>query len=91
MADAPFEVEIKSTGKVFTVPEGKSILNVLNENGVYVASSCEDGICGTCVTGVVSGEPEHRDEFLTDVERAANNQINVCISRSKSPKLVLDL
>jgi vanillate O-demethylase ferredoxin subunit len=92
MADnTPFEVEVKSTGKTFKIPADKSILQVLNENGVYVASSCEDGVCGTCVTGVVSGTPEHRDDFQSDDEKAANNQINVCVSRAKSPKLVLDL
>jgi vanillate O-demethylase ferredoxin subunit len=90
-ANTPFDVELKSSGKSFTVPADKSILQVLNENGVYVASSCEDGICGTCVTGVISGTPDHRDEFQSDEEKAANNQINVCVSRAKTPKLVLDL
>lgn len=91
MSNSPFEVELKKSGKTFSVPADKSILQVLNENGVYVASSCEDGICGTCVTPVLAGTPDHRDEFQSDDEKAANDQINICVSRSKSDKLVLDI
>jgi len=53
--------------------------------------SCEEGVCGTCLCTVVEGECDHRDVYLTDDERAANDQILVCCSRAKSPKLVLDI
>ena len=77
MADnSPFEIELKKSGKTFTVPADKSILDVLSENGVYVDSSCQDGICGTCVTKVVAGECDHRDEFQTDEEKASNTQMH---------------
>ncbi len=91
MSNSPFEVELRKSGKTLGVPADKTILQVLNENGVYVATSCEDGICGTCVTPVLAGTPDHRDDYQSDAEKAANDQINVCVSRSKSDKLVLDL
>ncbi|MDT4873253.1 Carnitine monooxygenase reductase subunit [compost metagenome] len=53
--------------------------------------SCEAGVCGSCLTRVLEGTPEHRDTFLTDAERAANDQFTPCCSRSTSPTLVLDL
>lgn len=91
MADSAFTVELKKSGKSFEIPADKTILAVLNENGVYVPTSCEDGICGTCLTGVIEGTPDHRDDSQTDAEKAANTHINVCVSRAKSAKLVLDL
>ncbi|MEX2320790.1 MAG: 2Fe-2S iron-sulfur cluster binding domain-containing protein [Saccharospirillum sp.] len=54
-------------------------------------TSCEQGICGTCLTKVLEGTPEHRDRYLDDDEHAANDQMTVCCSRSKTPLLVLDL
>jgi vanillate O-demethylase ferredoxin subunit len=56
-----------------------------------VPVSCEQGVCGTCACTVLEGEPDHRDAYLTDEERAANDQIMVCCSRSRSARLVLDL
>lgn len=84
-----FEVEIASTGAVFAVPPDRSILSVLLGEGLSVASSCEGGVCGTCVTRYVSGEPDHRDFVLSDVEQ--RNQIMICVSRARSPRIVLDL
>ncbi|ROT46012.1 PDR/VanB family oxidoreductase [Pusillimonas sp. NJUB218] len=89
--DTSFEVKIASTGKSFTVPADKSITQVLDENGVFVPVSCEEGVCGTCLVRVLEGEPEHRDLYLTDAEHAANDQMTPCCSRSKSPVLVLDI
>lgn len=89
--DAAFEVEIASTGTVVTIPADKSIAMVLNEQGYNVSMSCEQGICGTCVTRVLSGLPDHRDSFLMPEEREANDQITPCCSRAKSSRLVLDL
>jgi tetrachlorobenzoquinone reductase len=86
-----FKVRLERTGVEFDVPEHKSILEVLEENGIEHPFSCREGLCGTCVTDVCSGEPEHRDYVLTDEERAAGKQMTICCSRSKSPLLVLDL
>ncbi len=88
---APFEVKLRSSGACYAVPSGKSILQVLRENGVSVASDCEAGNCGTCLTGLLEGEADHRDEVLGPEERAANRRIAVCCSRAKSKQLVLDL
>ena len=86
-----FEVRLRSSGACFTVPPDKTILQVLRENGVGVPSSCEMGNCGTCLTGLVEGEADHRDEILGPEERAANSMLLVCCSRAKSKVLVLDL
>ena len=53
--------------------------------------SCEQGVCGTCMCDVIEGEPDHRDVYFTDEEKASNEQILVCCSRSKTPRLVLDI
>jgi vanillate monooxygenase ferredoxin subunit len=90
-ADGSFEVQLRSTGQVLTVPADRSILEVLGEVGVAVEVSCEQGVCGTCLTRVLQGEPDHRDVFLTDAEHLRNDRMTVCCSRSKSARLVLDL
>jgi vanillate O-demethylase ferredoxin subunit len=88
----PFEIEIASTGRRFQVPPGRSILEVLREDGgIAVDSSCEQGLCGTCATGVLAGEPDHRDYVLTESQKAENRTMMLCVSRAKSPCLVLDL
>lgn len=89
--DVAFDVQVASTGQVFRVPPGRTVIAVLEENGIDVPVSCEQGVCGTCLTRVLQGEPDHRDLFMTDEERAANDQFTPCCSRSKSPCLVLDL
>lgn len=89
--DREFTVKLAHSGQHFRVPVGTSIAQVLEDNGVPVSLSCEAGMCGSCVTGVVSGEPDHRDCVLTASERASNTKITVCCSRSKSDELVLDL
>lgn len=86
-----FEIQLASTGQVLPVPEGVTVIDVLREVGVEVPVSCEQGICGTCLTRVLEGEPDHRDLFLTEDEQAANDQFTPCCSRSKSARLVLDL
>lgn len=86
-----FEVVLARSGKSVTVPEGQTIVAALSHIGVRVNVSCEQGICGTCLCTVLSGEPDHRDSYLTDEEKAENDQIMVCCSRSKGPTLVLDL
>lgn len=86
-----FEVELARSGKTVTVQDGQSIVAALAEVGVEVEVSCEQGICGTCLCDVLEGEPDHRDSFLTDEEKADNDQIMLCCSRAKSSRLVLDL
>ena len=89
--DQPFDVKLASSGKVFTVPTGTTVIKVLAEAGVEIPYSCEEGVCGTCLTRVVEGVPDHRDMYLTEEEQAANDQFTPCCSRSKSKVLVLDL
>lgn len=87
----PFQMVIASTGKVLEVPADRSAISVLSECGMAPPMSCEQGICGTCVTTVLEGEPEHRDSYLTEGDRARGDCFTPCCSRSKSPRLVLDL
>ncbi|SEN10369.1 PDR/VanB family oxidoreductase [Halomonas caseinilytica] len=89
--DDSFEVKIASSGATLTVPADKTVHQVLTENGIDVMVSCEQGVCGTCLTRVLEGEPDHRDFFLEDHEHAANDQFTPCCSRAKSKVLVLDL
>lgn len=87
----PFEVELARSGVSLTVPAGTSVLDAVAEAGVEVLSSCRQGTCGTCETTVLAGRPEHRDAILEDHERAADDCMFVCVSRSLSDRLVLDL
>lgn len=89
--DDGFDVRLQRSDRAFTVPPGETILDILLDNGVNVAFSCSDGICGTCETKVIAGIPDHRDSFLSDEEKAENSKIMICCSRAKSPVLTLDL
>lgn len=89
--DTPFDVRLATSGKVFTIPVGRTVVEVLAENGIDIPVSCEQGVCGTCLTRVLDGVPDHRDVSLTDEERAANDQFTPCCSRAKSALLSLDL
>jgi len=84
-------VQIGPDGAVYDVPAGASVVDVLAQHGIEVPVSCEQGVCGTCLTRVLDGTPDHRDVYLTDQERAANDCFTPCCSRSKSGRLVLDL
>lgn len=86
-----FEIELANSGKTLTVPPDKSIVDVLEENGIDVAVSCLEGTCGTCETTVLDGVVDHRDSILTEGEKAANDTMFVCVSRSCSERLRLDL
>ncbi len=90
-ASSSFEVEVKSRGTVFTIPPDKSILDVLTEAGIAASSACHEGICGSCEVKMLDGEADHRDAVLTAAEKAANKSLMICVSRAKSPRLVLDL
>lgn len=89
--DSEFQIKIASSGKVINVDRGKTVLDALRESGIEVPRSCEQGICGTCLTRVLSGSPDHRDFILTASEREANNVFAPCCSRSLSAQLVIDL
>jgi len=89
--DQSFEVKLASSGKVITVGKEQTVVQALAAIGVEVATSCEQGVCGTCLTRVLEGEPDHKDMYLTPEEQAANDQFTPCCSRSKSALLVLDL
>jgi ferredoxin-NADP reductase len=85
-----FEVELAKSGKVLTVSADQGLLEVIQDH-CDVMTSCEDGFCGTCETRVLEGIPEHHDTILNEKERAAGKTMMVCVGRSKSPRLVLDL
>ena len=86
-----FEVRLAKSGRTVAVAPGKTILEALLEEGFLVTYACGQGTCGTCETRVIEGVPDHRDVYLSDEEQAANTQIMICCSGSKSPVLVLDL
>ncbi|MES2943632.1 MAG: PDR/VanB family oxidoreductase [Pseudomonadota bacterium] len=92
-ANTAFTVRLQKSGEKLVVGAGQSILQALRASGHHVSSSCESGTCGSCRTGLLSGEAEHRDMVLSDDEKAGN--IMVCVSRAKSAEptaeLVLDL
>lgn len=87
----PFAVRLARSGTRFDVPADKSILEVLRAEGSAVPYACEQGVCGTCLTAVIEGTPDHRDSFLSPGERQAGKKIMLCVSRAKTPELVLDL
>ncbi|MCR9134783.1 MAG: PDR/VanB family oxidoreductase [Alphaproteobacteria bacterium] len=89
--ETSFEVEIHDTGQVFTIPADKTIIEVLEEAGVDIMYDCQRGDCGICQTDVISGEPDHRDVVLTDAERESGKIMQICVSRARSARLVLDL
>lgn len=89
--DASFEVQVASSGQIVIVPRDKTVVQALADAGIDVQMSCEQGVCGTCLTRVIEGIPDHKDLYLTPEEQAANDQFTPCCSRSKSARLVLDL
>ncbi|MER6162337.1 PDR/VanB family oxidoreductase [Streptomyces sp. NPDC001868] len=86
-----FEVELARSGLTLTVPPDRSVLEAVEEAGVAVDFSCREGTCGTCETDIIDGDPDHRDSLLTEDERAAGDTLLICVSRSRGPRLVLDL
>jgi ferredoxin-NADP reductase len=86
-----FEVEARRSGLKVTVEAGCSILQMLEQAGIPAPSSCQEGVCGTCETTIIDGEAEHRDSILSPDEQEANETMMVCVSRSKTPVLVLDI
>ena len=90
-SDGAFTVQIASSGVKISVAPEKTVVEALADAGINVPTSCEQGICGTCLTRVLGGEPDHRDMFLTPQEQACNDKFLPCCSRSKSSLLVVDL
>lgn len=89
--DQPFQVRAARSNKVITIASGQSMLQGLAKAGIDVPRSCEQGVCGTCMTAVLEGEPDHRDLYLNDEQRAGNRCVLPCCSRSRTPLLVLDI
>ncbi|MGO1885066.1 MAG: PDR/VanB family oxidoreductase [Citricoccus sp.] len=89
--DQAFQVELSLMGRTITVEPGVSVLDAVNAVGANVPHSCQEGTCGTCETIVLEGEPDHRDAVLSEEEREENEVMMVCVSRCKTPCLVLEL
>jgi ferredoxin-NADP reductase/nitrite reductase/ring-hydroxylating ferredoxin subunit len=86
-----FEIALARSCVTLQVPAGKTILQVMRENGIDMPSSCEQGACGTCVATVMEGVPDHQDVYLNDAERRSGTRVMTCVSRAKSARLVLDI
>ena len=86
-----FQVRAEQSGVTVTVGRDETIAQALEKAGVDILTSCEQGVCGACLTRVLAGEPDHRDAYQTVEEKAANSHVTICCSRSRSPMLVLDL
>lgn len=89
--DQPFQVRIASSGNSYEVGAGETVVHALQKHGIEILVSCEQGVCGTCITRVLEGECDHRDMYFTDEEKARNDQFTPCCSRAKGKLLVLDL
>ncbi|MEZ5649762.1 MAG: cytochrome P450/oxidoreductase [Burkholderiaceae bacterium] len=87
----PFEVVCARSGRILSIAAGRTIASTLLEAGIDVPMSCQSGVCGTCLTRVIEGRPDHRDLVQTEAEKARNERITVCCSRSLSRRLVLDI
>lgn len=87
----PFEVDLMLSGLTVTVPPERSVLDVIEEAGAIVPSSCRVGTCGTCEVAVADGEVEHRDSVLSPEEQAANRTMMPCVSRAACERITLEL
>jgi vanillate O-demethylase ferredoxin subunit len=89
--DRAFQVKVASSGSIYEVAADQTVVEALQAHGIEILTSCEQGVCGTCITRVLQGECDHRDMYFTDDEKAKHDQFTPCCSRSRSPLLVLDL
>jgi vanillate O-demethylase ferredoxin subunit len=89
--DGSFEVQVSGSDKVVVVAKDQTVVQALVAAGFDVPTACEQGVCGTCLTRVISGLPDHRDQYLTPAEHAANDQFLPCCSRALSARLVIAL
>lgn len=90
-ADESFEVELAKSECVLTVPAGVPLLKVLRDNGYDIDFCCEEGVCGSCETTVLSGTVDHRDSVLTEEQRGRHDVMFPCVSRAAAGRLVLDV
>lgn len=90
-ASPPFIVDLARTGQTINIAENESIIDALERAGIPTTTACRNGVCGTCETRVLDGSPDHRDSVLTESERQANDTMMICCSRSRSPRLVIDM
>jgi vanillate O-demethylase ferredoxin subunit len=86
-----FEIELARSGLTLRVSQDETIADTVRKAGVDVETSCEQGVCGTCITQVIDGLIDHRDSFLSSTERACGDCMAICVSRARSARLVLDL
>jgi ferredoxin-NADP reductase len=89
-ADGSFEVELRASGRTVVVEAGETVLEAVEKVAPDWPFSCREGYCGTCEVKVLEGDPDHRDDVLTDGEKAAGASMMPCVSRSLTPRLVLD-
>ena len=90
-SDTGFDIKLASSGRIIPVAKDQTVTQALSAAGVEVQTSCEQGVCGTCLTRVLEGIPDHKDMYMTPEEQAANDQFTPCCSRAKTKVLVLDL
>jgi vanillate O-demethylase ferredoxin subunit len=89
--DRPFEVVLSQSGQSFAVPADQTLLDCLIAHGCDPMFDCKRGECGVCTATVLEGEVDHRDYFLSDAEKASGKVMQVCVSRARGPRLVLDM
>jgi len=89
--ESAFEVVLARQGCSVQVAAGVSIIEALRQRDIEIPTSCEQGICGTCLTNIIEGQPDHRDDFLTDAQKARGDRLLPCVSRALTKRLVLDL
>lgn len=89
--DQPFDLVARASGTTVRVEAGQTMLDALLAAGIEPLYDCRRGECGMCVTSVAEGEPDHRDHYLSARERAAGDVVCVCVSRARTPRLVLDI
>ncbi len=89
--NSAFELHLSLSGLTLDVPADSTVLDVLTKAGIDVPYSCEQGVCGTCITPVLDGVPEHRDQYLTNEEKSCNREFLPCCSRSKTPSLTIEI
>jgi ferredoxin-NADP reductase len=89
--DSAFDLVLRHSGKTITVPGDRTALEMVHELIPDHPYSCLEGQCGSCEVAVLEGQVDHRDEVLTDSERAANTSMMLCVSRARSTRLVIEL
>ncbi|WP_243230143.1 PDR/VanB family oxidoreductase [Microbacterium sp. CIAB417] len=90
-ANESFELELAQSGQILPVSADQSALDVLEDAGHFILSSCREGTCGSCEVRVLGGDVDHRDWLLDEAEKQRNDRMYVCVSRARSKRLTLDL